>query len=323
MQYLECLSAALQDMVYTYQPAERMFVVIQAVLAEFRGIPITDPHYLLRHSFTKPMRRDSTTMDTTEMPSMTKRRHIRRANSRNSMSLDAAARPSTNTNTTNGSGSSSSGAQDLHIDPLLASMTRRKPSDSDLDRPDGFVMVTPRSELGSWSVSLADHPTAANNNGSTTTTTTTGAGVGANSSSSTTTNGLPPHLTDSTSSSSAAAASGQTTSQQGGATWMGAESHDISHLASVHFPELRDLPSLNDNGEPGPVPNLDFLSFGNPGDEWREWATGGPAGQGGQDGGPGGDLDGYAGAASAYASNGFAGTPGRFEGRLTGIAEGI
>ncbi|KAF2492446.1 hypothetical protein BU16DRAFT_466772, partial [Lophium mytilinum] len=36
MQYLECLSAALQDMACTFQPAERMSVVLQAVMLELR-----------------------------------------------------------------------------------------------------------------------------------------------------------------------------------------------------------------------------------------------------------------------------------------------
>jgi hypothetical protein len=37
MQYLECLSAALTDMAYTYQPAERMSTVLRAVMVELRG----------------------------------------------------------------------------------------------------------------------------------------------------------------------------------------------------------------------------------------------------------------------------------------------
>jgi hypothetical protein len=37
MQYLECLSAALSDMAHTYQPAERMSVVLRAVMVELRG----------------------------------------------------------------------------------------------------------------------------------------------------------------------------------------------------------------------------------------------------------------------------------------------
>jgi hypothetical protein len=37
MQYLECLSAALSELAHLYQPAERMSVVLRAVMVELRG----------------------------------------------------------------------------------------------------------------------------------------------------------------------------------------------------------------------------------------------------------------------------------------------
>lgn len=48
------------------------------------------------------------------------------------------------------------------------------------------------------------------------------------------------------------------------------DTQDVSHLATVHFPELRDLPTIGENGSPAAVPNLDFLSFAGA-EEWREW----------------------------------------------------
>ncbi|KAF2669315.1 hypothetical protein BT63DRAFT_432951 [Microthyrium microscopicum] len=263
MQYLECLSAALHDMSYTYQPAERMFIVLQAVLAELRGLPASDNllhkihapshHNHIPHAI--PARRDSSSMDA-ELPSFSNKR--RQLNRGMRHSFNDAVRPA---------------HLDLQIDPLLASVGRgRKASDAggELERPDSYVLVTPRSELGSW----------------------------------------PAGGTGSILESSASA---------GGATWMGADaadSHDISALASVHFPELRDLPTIGENGEPATVPNLDFLSFGNPGDEWREW---GATGSNGVE--AGGELDGF-GNNGAFAS-GFPTTPGRFESRLAGLSDAM
>lgn len=225
MQYLECLSAAMQDMSYAYQPAERMFIVLQAVLAELRGSAITDPQDLIRNGFRGnsgmgPVRRDSSTMDTTETPSFTKRRQIARANSRTSFD---SQRPN---------------PMELHIDPMLASMSVRKQSNtSDIERPESFVLVTPRSEISSWGG--APIPTG---------NTVTSAGIQDSASSA-------PWMIGSVSTAEAF------------------ELHDISALANVHFPELRDLPTIGENGEPGPTPNLDFLSFGNAGDDWREWTN--------------------------------------------------
>jgi len=51
---------------------------------------------------------------------------------------------------------------------------------------------------------------------------------------------------------------------------MGADldSHDIGHLATVHFPELRDIVSLDPDSEPVNS-HLDFMVLG--GDEWKDW----------------------------------------------------
>ncbi|KAF2755407.1 hypothetical protein EJ05DRAFT_100313 [Pseudovirgaria hyperparasitica] len=66
MQYLECIAAALQDMADTYQPAERMSVVLQAVVAELRGPPPDPPPPPPQDLvFSRPVRRDTTTTTTT------------------------------------------------------------------------------------------------------------------------------------------------------------------------------------------------------------------------------------------------------------------
>jgi hypothetical protein len=221
MQYLECLSASLQDMAHTYQPAERMFLVLQAVLAELRGTPLDH-----RGGFVRPVipaRRGSSTMDSVEFPSFTKRRNIKRANSRHSVH----ERPT-------------SMSLDLNIDPMLASLgphRHRKASDNDPERPESFVLVTPRSEVCSWNA--LTEPTS----------------------------GLDRATIPSTADNVARADSGS--------TWMGAELEvqDMSVLASVHFPELRDIPEMgSENGN-----GLDFLSF-NHGDEWKDWRPSGEAG---------------------------------------------
>ncbi|KAK5077509.1 hypothetical protein LTR16_008773, partial [Cryomyces antarcticus] len=79
MQYLECLAAALQDMAYTYQPAERMSTVLQAVMIELRGGSFSsvlrlDPSY----SAVVPARRGSSN-DEVMRPSL-KRRHTNQFN---------------------------------------------------------------------------------------------------------------------------------------------------------------------------------------------------------------------------------------------------
>jgi hypothetical protein len=228
-----------------------MYIVLQAVLAELRGgapNPVPTPYtdFSFRMPYTNnfrssiiPSRRDSSSMDDmtdSGFPAFmlsSKRRAV-------------ARQP----------GLSSSGAMDLHIDPMLASLSsaatsssRRKQSNtSDAERPEsgsGFVLVTPRSEFGSWPTTLGND-TSLDGGGS----------VGS----------IAPPST--------------LTSGNNGSTaghWMlggtgDLDTQDVSHLATVHFPELRDLPTIGENGSPAAVPNLDFLSFGS-GEEWRDWGT--------------------------------------------------
>jgi hypothetical protein len=274
MSYLECLSAALQDMSYTYQPAERMYIVLQAVLAELRGTPnpISIPHsdFPFRMPYSNniragiiPSRRDSSTIDDMTdasfpsfMPSFKRR---------------AIGRPS----------SMSSNGMELHIDPMLASLgssaSRRKQSNtSDAERPEGFVLVTPRSEFGSWPTTLPNDTS-----------------IDAR-----TTSIAPSALTSTNNASTVSASSAASHWMLGGTGDL--DTQDVSHLATVHFPELRDLPTIGENGSPAAVPNLDFLSFGS-GEEWGDWGTTGD-----------GMVDG-----SHSFGTGMPGTPGSL--RLTGF----
>ncbi|QDS70192.1 hypothetical protein FKW77_006514 [Venturia effusa] len=139
MQYLECLSASLQDMSQTYQPAERMFLVLQAVLTELRGAPDDNNNFHRPKGVMVPARRSSTCVDDMDPPTFTKRRQVARAYPK-SKPPPVDHRPS--------------------IDPTLSSdhnMHHRKQSQSDSDRMDGFVMVTPQSEISNWSIMNTDN----------------------------------------------------------------------------------------------------------------------------------------------------------------------
>ncbi|KAK5726177.1 hypothetical protein LTR17_012992 [Elasticomyces elasticus] len=79
LQYLEVLHAALQDMAHGYQPAERMAAVLNAVVVELRGGPISPGRSLASTSSSIPARRDSTAVEAgAERPTF-KRRHTSRS----------------------------------------------------------------------------------------------------------------------------------------------------------------------------------------------------------------------------------------------------
>ncbi|KAK5169772.1 uncharacterized protein LTR77_005750 [Saxophila tyrrhenica] len=73
MSYLEVLHHALQDMAHAYQPAERMAQVLNAVMIELRGGPISPGKHISSTSSTIPARRGSTVMDFAERPTMKRR----------------------------------------------------------------------------------------------------------------------------------------------------------------------------------------------------------------------------------------------------------
>lgn len=234
MQYLECLSAALQDMAYTYQPAERMFIVLQAVLAELRGTP-GDFSNNFRGKGIIPARRGSTNVDDLDPPSFTNKRPRAIARTHSSRSWHRKHNAGVMIDVNN-------------IDPALQgmpSLTRRFSGDT--HGQDGWTMVTPRSEVGptSWS-SLS---TSELHNG--------GGSIDPGSLGGPTPTSLPPQKFS-----------------LNGSTWMGApdntlETHDIANIAMAHFPELREIPSVENEGpESG---HLDFMTLGSGGEEWRDW----------------------------------------------------
>jgi len=180
---------------------------------------------------------------------------------------------------------------DLNFDPALSNsgiLHNRKQSQSESERMDGFVMVTPQSEIASWATMSTDAV----------------GGV-----SQTPTSLAPSQLMQTKNSN----------------TWMGADldAHDIGHLATVHFPELRDITGsgdgsgdgmsgLNGHGQVGGNGNshLDFMNLG--GDEWKDWQPNHTNGTG--------ELDGFP-PVSSFAA---AFSPGKFgdQGISVGFGEG-
>jgi len=240
MQYLECLSAALQDMAMNYQPAERMSVVLRAVMIELRGGGPVDNDFRLYKSKASliPARRGSTN-ETQDTPLYKKRQTSRPragtgANKKRSMSMIS--------NVTN-------------IDLTVKAPPHPPRFDADSDRGDGYIMVTPRSEISSW------HPLSETNSGN---------APGLEHGIATPSTGTNHHV-----------------STPGGQrnAWMGAEldaSDSITQLANVHFPEIPAL-SAGD----GDMAHLDFLSLADGGGDWgREW-------QPSHGIGVGSDLDGF------------------------------
>ncbi|KAF1982586.1 hypothetical protein K402DRAFT_424510 [Aulographum hederae CBS 113979] len=268
MQYLECLSAALADMSHTYQPAEQMSIVLNGVLAELRGISPTqnpEPSFRRPTGSSIPARRDSTVIndDSIDRPQF-KRRATTRATR---MSQSSQRRPSM--------ASSTAMSIDMSIDPSLRPMHHRKQSDIDgSTQRDGFIMVTPHSEINS---SWPNHSNSHNHNQHQSDNSNSG---GLDSTT------LPcPHQSWSPSS--------------------GTDIHpsdDITALARVHFPEIGDFPPLMD-GEGASLMDgsgvcgsqLDFLSLGGAGEDWRDLDGFGDGFGGGGGNGNGGFLEGSSG----------------------------
>lgn len=190
MQYLECLSAAIQDMAHTYQPAERMSIVLQAVMAELRGNTGASSARSLRpKGATVPARRESA--NDGERPTL-KRRQTARTKS------FSTAKTTTST--------------DLNINATMPPPPPLKHGgEADADRGgDGFIMITPRSEMCGWTNMSSD-------------------------------TALDPAL----STPMAGLSTGR--SAWMGADIPFGDNVDISHLAGVHFPEIDHL-TENDGG---------------------------------------------------------------------------
>lgn len=218
MQYLECLSASLNEMAVTYQPAERMAVVLRAVMIELRGGPVANDFKLYKpKSALVPARRGSTN-DAADVPMYKKRQ---------------TSRPRA------GTGSSKKRSMSMVSNVTNIDLTIKAPPaphrwDAESERSDGFIMVTPRSEISSWppiseNASDLSHPLTAT--------------------SSTTLSTSEPRN-----------------------AWMGAEldpSDAINNLANVHFPEMD---ALNDGTNMTHLDFLSLGDGG--GDFGREWNAG-------------------------------------------------
>lgn len=281
MQYLECLSAALKDMSYTYQPAERMSTVLDAVMAELRGGADPGPHGFIRpRGAIVPARRGSTMGNEAEERPSFKRRHTARPHSRSLSSRERAAVRDRRM-------SQSAMSIDLNIDPALAAMHHRKESDADRNHPDGYIMVTPRTDMSGWPGVPLSH---VNTNGS------DRHEIGSMAGHSSTVDPMGLTHTPATTLST----SGPRTN-----TWMGADldldPDNITNLASVHFPEMAGFSEGDTAGAP-----LDFMALGD--SDWKEWQTGASHLETGQND----ELSGFTHHTGFAGTNGFPSTPGAF-----------
>jgi hypothetical protein len=226
MQYLECLSAALSDMALTYQPAERMSVVLRAVMIELRGGGPVDNDFKLYKSKASlvPARRGSTN-EAADIPLYKKRQ---------------TSRPRA------GTGGSKKRSMSMISNVTNIDLTVKAPVprfDGESDRGDGYIMVTPRSEISSW------HPLDSSS------------APGLEHGLTTPSTGTTHHVSTPRN------------------AWMGAEldtSDSIAQLANVHFPEIPALTAGD-----GDMTHLDFLSLGDGSGDWgREWHGGSAVGVG-------------------------------------------
>ncbi|KAK3710795.1 hypothetical protein LTR37_010019 [Vermiconidia calcicola] len=124
MQYLEVLQAAMQDMAHAYQPAERMAAVLNAVMIELRGGPMSPAKTFSSTSSTIPARRSSAAVDQEqERPGM-KRRQTSTSRKTKPMPPPMSVR------------------QHRASDGSNASQQTLQTTD--------YVMVTPRTDVSTW-----------------------------------------------------------------------------------------------------------------------------------------------------------------------------
>ncbi|TKA74990.1 hypothetical protein B0A55_02657 [Friedmanniomyces simplex] len=138
LQYLEVLHAALQDMAHGYQPAERMAAVLNAVVVELRGGPISPGKSLACTSTSIPARRGSSAIDANAERPTFKRRQTSRSRKAKPMNPPSTALRQHR----------ASDASDRHS---VASQSLHQHGD--------FVMITPRMEGSSSSGWPNVHPT--------------------------------------------------------------------------------------------------------------------------------------------------------------------
>jgi hypothetical protein len=254
MQYLECLTAALSDMASTYQPAERMSTVLRAVMVELRGgpEPPNSTHFNLYKpaSSTVPARRGSTIdMDADSSQQWAKKRQTSRGRPRAGTGGNSRKTRTMSMSTTMSMPSSDHGRH--------SGLSIKAPPPPRFDDPsgqnnDGYILVTPRSELGSTGWPSLSEPPELSHNLSTPSTT------------------LSSHAAN-----------------RNSGAWMGADydpQDPINQLANAHFPELSAFDDLGTSGGGGGGANgggiegvnLDFMPLGDEND-WslpKEWSGG-------------------------------------------------
>lgn len=125
MQYLEVLHVALRDMAHAYQPAERMAAVLNAVMIELRGGPLSPTKCPSLNTSSVPARRDSTAVEMGGERTTMKRRQTSRSRK---------AKPA-NMQSTTTRDHRASDASDQH------SITSQP-----IQSLNDFVLVTPRNE---------------------------------------------------------------------------------------------------------------------------------------------------------------------------------
>lgn len=126
LSYLEVLHAALQDMAHAYQPAERQAQVLDAVMIELRGGPISPGKTMSSTSSSIPARRCSTAVETESRPTVKRRTTSK---SRKKMPPPSSKRTHR-----------ASDASDA-----LSSASQRPPNSQN-----DFVLVTPQTEGAGW-----------------------------------------------------------------------------------------------------------------------------------------------------------------------------
>lgn len=245
MQYLECLAAALSDMAYTYQPAERMSTVLRAVMVELRGGP--DPVSSTSFNIYKPQssivpaRRGSTIDMDSDMNDGTQQWAKKRQ-----MSSSSASRPRALTGGARKTRTMSSSTTGTSMQHGLSIQTPAPlpPRFDEQSQSEGYIIVTPRSESSAW----------------------------------------VPDLSHSLSTHSTSASSSANARHPGAWMNTEFEAQDaISQLANAHFPELSAFDDIISNAplsggrtnEGGT--NLDFMPLGDASDSWglgKEWSGG-------------------------------------------------
>ena len=153
MQYLECLATALPDMAFTFQPAASMSIVLQAVMMELHNASAKTPPPEMKQFESVSIagtRRESSGQDTEGLRTF-KQRQLSKSSTRragvNSMNSSA---PSTSCATSISPAPTPLNPQDQSVTPSLSLSSLPFASERDVERQEGYVLLTPRSERAAW-----------------------------------------------------------------------------------------------------------------------------------------------------------------------------